>query len=229
MRVAVDQLGDAARQQAALDPVEPGRGDHGQHLVRRRQVGHRARQVAVGRRSRTATRRSTGPPCRSTPRGPSAARDGAGWPPRAGRCAPRVARSRASSSKKGARSTRLRRAKPQVIPSTAPSRTGRRSASPWTRGAVVRAAASIPNDRSTPSGIRPDACSSRHRSPVPQARSSTAEPGRRVRDRTVSRRQRTSSRNVMMRLTRSYRGAMASNMERTAVAFSSPGAASPAS
>src|SRR4029450_5040409 len=129
---------------------------------------------------------------------------------------------RASSSHSGARSTRLRSAKPQVTPSTVPSRTGRRRASPCTRGAVVRAAASIPKDRSTPIGTSADACSSRQRSPVPHARSSTVEPGRKVSDRTVSRRQRTSGRNVMMRLTRSYRGAMASNMLRTAVAFSSP-------
>ena len=57
-----------------------------------------------------------------------------------------------------------------------PPRTGRRRASPWTSGASVRAAASMPNDRSIPSGARPADASSRHRSPVPQARSSNRRP-----------------------------------------------------
>ena len=44
-------------------------------------------------------------------------------------------------------------------------------------GAPVRAAASIPKDRSRPIGRSPASARPRHRSPVPQARSSTEPPG----------------------------------------------------
>ena len=63
---------------------------------------------------------------------------------------------------------------------------------------------------------------SMHRSPVPLARSSTVLPLGSARSRTARFRQRTSSRKEMIRLRRSYFGAIASNMSRTAATFSSP-------
>ncbi len=57
---------------------------------------------------------------------------------------------------------------------------------------------------------------------MPDAKSITVEPAGNANALTVLRRQRTSSRNVMMRLTMSYRGAMASNISRTACCFSAP-------
>src|SRR4029453_2132152 len=73
-----------------------------------------------------------------------------------------------------------------------------------------------------PTGASPAAWSSRHRSPVPQARSSTTAPAGRSRAAPVRRRHPTSMRKVMTRLTTSYRGAMASNIARTARTFSAP-------
>src|SRR5262245_7495826 len=73
-----------------------------------------------------------------------------------------------------------------------------------------------------PTGARPVRWSSRHRSPVPQATSTTTERAGSPSDRTALRRHPTSMPTVMIRFTRSYRGAMASNMVRTARTLSSP-------
>ena len=127
---------------------------------------------------------------------------------------------RAHSAKNISRSTRLRNANPQMIPSTDESGMGNRKMSACARGAELRPFANMPKERSIEMGVSPTRCRSMQRSPVPDARSRTREPDCRARSRTARRRHRVSRRNVITRFTRSYRGAIASNMERTMRAFS---------
>ena len=90
------------------------------------------------------------------------------------------------------------------------------------RGAPLRSLDNMPNDKSTEIGRYPAFARSMHKSPVPEAKSRTNDPGASDSARTAFFRQRTSSRKVMMRFTRSYRGAMASNIDCTMTAFCSP-------
>lgn len=92
----------------------------------------------------------------------------------------------------------------------------------WARGLPDLSADSMPKLRSIDIGCIPAFVRSIHRSPVPLAKSSTVLPSGRSKSRTARFRQRTSSRNEMMRFRRSYFGAIASNMSRTAATFFSP-------
>ena len=88
-----DELGDADRQQAALDVREAG-GAELRPASHRARGGRRPIGAGSGRRpGRTGARRPGAPPCRSRRRGPSEGTGSVARPPRGGRCGPRAARS----------------------------------------------------------------------------------------------------------------------------------------
>ena len=155
----------------------PAASERRQHLVGRREVGHRLGQVAVGGRRRTAARRSAGRPCRSRCRGPSA---GPGWPARR----PRGARCGRPGARPGRARRRTGRARPEVAQGEAAGdavdrarrRPGGRGRRPGPGARSVRAAGEHAEGEVEADGPSPCACSSRQRSPVPQARSATTEP-----------------------------------------------------
>ena len=171
-----DELGDAGGQRAPFHGLEARGPRTCRACVGVGQVRHRLRQVAVRGGRRTAARRCGARPCRSRRRGPSAGSRFGARRPRAARCGRRGRTTRASSAKKAPRSTKLRSANPQVTPSTRASGTGSRSASACTRGASVRAGGEHPEGEVDADGRSRRVPSSRHRSPVPQARSSTRPP-----------------------------------------------------
>lgn len=129
---------------------------------------------------------------------------------------------RASSAKNSSRFVRLRKANPHVTPSTKWSGVGSWRMSVCTRGEPDRSAASIPKLRSIEIGRRSAFARSMQRSPVPEARSSTTDPGGNRKSRTARFRHLVSRRNVMILFTMSYRGAIVSNISRIAARFASP-------
>ena len=198
-----EQLGHTERELTLRRVAEPAAAQRGDELLGWR-AGRRRCAAGSGRRpGRTASRRSSAPPCRSRRRGRCARGGCAARRRRAGRCDRRDgrrgrARRRTAAGRRGCagrirRSPRRRRRR----------RSGRRRMSAWTRGAPLWSARSIPKLRSIEVGRCPAAARSTHRSPVPLARSSTWLPAGNASDSTVIRRQRTSRRNVITRLTRS--------------------------
>ena len=190
-----DELRDAARQQPPLDGGEACGAEPLEHLDRRRQVRRRS-WAGTGTAGSDSSPPMRAPPCRSTRCAPSGSRRSEGWRRRAGRCAhraptPRRARRRTLRARRGC---------------AARSRTSRRRArrpGPGARGcrpgpAAPRLVSSIPNERSMDTG-RP---LSRQLAVAGPGEVGDQRPGR-FNERTASRRQRTSSRNVIRRLTRS--------------------------
>ena len=186
------------------------------HVVEAVPREHRARapRAAGGTRStrggmrtpgdRRRVRRRTARPCGTTTR---AGRAPAATPVRRRPGARRVRRgrsTRAHSAKNGSRPVKLRSAKPEIeaVDRAGRERQPQRVAAHERRG--NRCAREHPRgevDADRAAGRRWP--SSRHRSPVPHATSSTTEPGASSSSRTAVRRQPTSMRNVSRRLSRS--------------------------
>ena len=198
-----DQLRDADRQQGRVARLG-SRGTRASRASPRARAGRRPTGAGSGRRCRRrAARRSAARPGRSRCRDRSAAPGWAGSATSSSAMRPPGRTTRASSAKMAVRSVKFRRANPQVAPSTDASDRGSAAPSACSRANGRGAAASMPKLRSAPIGNRPRSSRSAARSPVPQARSSTEQPGGRPSAETVRRRQPTSMRKVITRLTRS--------------------------
>ncbi len=144
---------------------------------RPRPAGKPQTWAGSGRRlDRTAAPRGVERRARSTPNGRPAAPGERGWTRRARPCDPPAGGSGPSRRRRsrGPRSCAARsRSRPRR---RSPRRSGSCKASACTSGAPVWAWASMPADRSTPTGSYRARLRSRHRSPVPQATSSTRAP-----------------------------------------------------
>ena len=207
---------------ASLEPAEPEA--IATHLGAAREVRRRDRgQVPVRRRVREQSADARARPCRSRCRGPThhRARRDADVEQRdpAARCArPGRARRRRREVDAGcgARSRRSRRRRVR-------RGTGSCRMSACTRGTPLRSATQHPDGeidrRSARCPAWQLACTGRR---CPLARSRTTLPPGRPSVATVRLRHPTSIRNVMIRLTRSYRGAIASNICPHGATFSSP-------
>ena len=172
------QLRGAESEGAALDLIEPGSGHGQRELGRRRQVGRGRGQIGVRAADRRRARRRTARRGGTTRRGWRAPAASSARRRRAARRGPPGRSTRAHSAKNGSSAAKLRSAKPDTTPSTEAVGNGRRSASPRTRGAATRCVAQharreVDADRAAD----PGSPSSRHRSPVPHARSRTSAPG----------------------------------------------------
>ena len=216
-----DELRDAGREAVRATSVKPAAPSVVQQLIRRRQVGDGPRQVPV-RDRRTTAPRCEARPCRSRRRGPTGGVEFGGSATSSSAMRPPGATARASDPRKRLESDEVaqREAARRAVDVASANGELQGVGVDERRGRV--SGGQHPEREVHPHGRQPRSRSSRHRSPVPQATSTTAEPCGRPRARTVLRRQPTSMRNVMIRFTRSYRGAMASNIARTARTFSSP-------